>query len=274
MEANVCMLAATGLVAGFLGSLLGIGGGFFVIPILSLILHLPLQVAIGTSLISVVATSSVASISYIKSRLTNVRLAVVLESATTIGAVVGAFVAVLLSPSVLSCLFGAILFYISATMAKRPRTEIPRAFPADGILDSYFRDPALGQTIVYRVRRFRIGMAISVLAGMVSGLLGVGGGVIKVPVMNVIMGVPIKPAVGTSSLMIGITAVASAFVYYHRGYIYPSIVAPVVIGILLGAWLGPRLTSRASGLTLRRMFAGISVAVGILMFLKAAGIVV
>ncbi|MEW6141973.1 MAG: sulfite exporter TauE/SafE family protein [Chloroflexota bacterium] len=274
METNVWALAGTGLLAGFIGSLLGLGGGIFVVPLLTLALGVPIQSAIGTSLVGVAATSSTASITYLRERLTNIRLAMVLESATTMGAVLGALLAVYLSQTFLAALFGCITVYTAYNMARRPRDKEASAQQSGktvGTLTSSYYDRSQDRVVSYEVRRLPAGMGASVIAGAVSGMLGVGGGFIKVPVMNLVMSVPFKAAIATSNLMVGITAVASAFIYFYRGYVSPEVAAPVVIGICFGAWLGSKLAWRASGLILRRVFVIVLGAIAIMMFLKAAG---
>ncbi len=181
MEPNLLILAAIGLVAGFVGSLLGIGGGFFVIPMLTLALGLPMQTAIGTSLVAVVATSSIASASYLKSGLTNLKLAMLLEVATTVGAVGGAFIAVALSQTALGVLFALVMVYVAYSMGKRPveAEENPAAEAAQtGWMCRYF-DRGLRCDVSYRVKRIPLGMSLSGLAGLLSGLLGIGGGVVS-----------------------------------------------------------------------------------------------
>jgi len=275
MEANLWLLAGIGLLAGLVGSLLGLGGGIFVVPVLTLALGLPMQAAVGISLVGVAATSCTASINYLRERLTNIRLAMVLESVTTIGAVLGALLAVYLSQSFLAALFGCIMVYTAYNMARRPRanrTGAQDSSKTGWTLASSYYDRSQDRVVSYKARRLPAGMSASVIAGAVSGLLGVGGGFIKVPVMNLVMSVPLKVAIATSNLMVGITAVASAFIYFYRGYVHPEVAAPVVIGICLGAWLGSKLAWRASGLTLRRVFVAILGIIAVMMFLKAAGI--
>ena len=275
MEANVWALFAIGLAAGFVGSLLGLGGGFFVIPLLTLALGLPIQVAFGTSIVGVVATSGMASITYLKQRLANVRLALVLESVTTVGAVGGAILMSYFSQQVLGAVFGSVMIYVAYNMARQKAGIQPRP-PGDTTapdpLDAAFYDRSQDRVIHYRVRRLPYGMAASVFAGLISGLLGVGGGVIKVPVMNLIMSIPVKAAIATSTFTLGITATASVFIYYFRGFIHPGVAAPVVIGIAAGALAGARVAWRASGHSLRIVFAGILGVMALLMFLKALGI--
>jgi uncharacterized membrane protein YfcA len=271
VDANLLLLAAVGLVAGFVGSLLGIGGGFFVIPMLTLALGLPMQTAVGTSLVAVVATSSISSTSFLKSGLTNLKLAMTLEVVTTVGAVAGAFIAVALSQTALGILFAAVMVYVAYTMGRRPG-EADRSphIDADGnTWGARFFDPSLGRLVSYKVRRMPLGMGLSGLAGLLSGLLGIGGGVVKVPVMSLVMSIPVKAAIATSSYMIGLTAVASAFIYLYRGYILPAVAGSVALGVVAGALIGARVASRAGSLTLRRAFAVITFLVAVTMVLRA-----
>lgn len=275
MEADIWVLAGIGLLAGFTGALLGLGGGIFVIPLLTLAPGLPMPEAVGISLIGVAATSSTASITYLRERLANIRLAMVLEPMTAIGAVLGALLAVYLSQSFLAALFGGILVYAAYSMARRPRagrTDGQESGEPGGTLASAYYDRSRDRVASYKVRRLPAGMGASTAAGVISGLLGVGGGIIKVPVMNLVMSVPMKAAIATSSLMVGITAAASAFIYFYRGCVHPEAAAPVVIGTCLGAWLGSKAAWRTSGRTLRRTFTVILGITAVMMFLKAAGV--
>ncbi|MEO8201356.1 MAG: sulfite exporter TauE/SafE family protein, partial [Gemmatimonadota bacterium] len=200
--------------AGIFGSLLGLGGGIIVIPALTLWLHIDIRYAIGASIVSVIATSSGAAAGYVRDRLTNLRVAMVLELATTIGAMSGAYLAGMLSGRILYLVFGLVMAW-SAAMMFRKRGELPvkpRTAPwADRLRlhGSYF-DPALGREISYRVAGTRVGLALMYLAGVISGLLGIGSGALKVPAMDLAMGLPIKVSTATSNFMIGVTAAASA----------------------------------------------------------------
>jgi uncharacterized membrane protein YfcA len=231
--------------AGLLGSLVGVGGGIIVVPALTLLLGVGIQKAIAASIISVIATSSGAAAGYVRERITNLRLGMLLEITTVIGALAGATLATVISGRWLFLLFGLVLVYTAWSMS-RPKRAAPREVAPDAWADrlalhgSYF-DRALGQEVSYRVARTRLGLAVSGLAGMVSGLLGIGGGVLKVPVMNLAMGLPIKVCTATSNFMIGVTAATSAAVYFVRGEVLPFVAAPVAVGVLLGARTGARL---------------------------------
>ncbi len=227
---HVVGLLALGAIAGGVGALTGIGGGIIITPILTLVFGVPIHQAIGTSLCCVIATSSGAAANYVEQRLSDIRLGMTLELATTLGAVTGALVAGVLSADALAVLLAVLLSYAGITMARRA-LKPGRAEPSEV-------EP-------YRVQRLPLGMAGSGLAGMVSGLLGVGGGPIKVPLMYLVMGVPFKIATATSNFMIGVTAAASAFIYYSRGDIRPWITAPTAVGVFVGAGLGTRLMRRA-----------------------------
>jgi uncharacterized membrane protein YfcA len=255
------------LSVGVLGSMLGIGGGVLLIPLLTGVLNLPIKTAIGASIISVIATSSAAGAVYVGRGLTHSRLAMVLEIATTLGAMTGGFTAVLISPGLLSAIFGAVLLYVAFSMRPLPAGATEEGLT--GLLDTSFIDPLTGQTIFYGVHRLPAGLGASFLAGNVSGLLGIGGGVVKVPVMNLIMGLPLRAAIATSNFMIGITAATSAVIYYQHGYIDPSVAIPTALGVLVGAQLGSRIGGRVRSSSLKHIFRWLLVLFSILMFYKA-----
>ena len=258
--------------------MLGVGGGFLVVPMLTLVLHLPIHIAIASSLVSIVATSCIAASVYAKNKLTNIKLGLLLETATTPGAIIGAFAAALFTSSVLIILFGVMLLYLAYTMVSqqliptKDNIDIDNAAQAADQLASCYYDQNLGKVFTYKVNHIPLGLGASFFAGILSSLLGIGGGLVKVPVMNLVMRVPMKAAIGTSSFMVAITTTVGAIVYYFRGYIYPNIVAPLIIGVCLGAILGTGLAQRATGAVLRRVFGLLLFATSILMFLKAANI--
>ena len=230
--------------AGLLGSLVGVGGGIIVVPALTLLLGVSIQKAIAASIISVIATSSGAAASYVSERITNMRLGMVLEVATVSGALTGAYLAAVVSGRWLFMTFALVLFYTVWTML-RPKGHRVEPAPdrlADrlGLHGSFF-DRSLGQQVDYRVSKTKLGFAVSYVAGVASGLLGIGGGVLKVPVMNLAMGIPIKVCTATSNFMIGVTAAASAAVYLMRGEVLPFVAAPVALGVMLGARTGARV---------------------------------
>jgi uncharacterized membrane protein YfcA len=243
------------VTAGALGALLGLGGGVIIVPALTVVLGVDIRYAIGASIVAMIATSSGSTVRYMREGLVNIRIALFLELATVVGALVGAYLAGVISHRTLYFVFAALAVAIGALMLRsRHEESVPTPRPA-----LVSRSLGLGGTVVesagqapvdYEATRTPLGLGMSFLAGSVSGLLGVGGGVLKVPAMNVAMGVPIKVATATSSFMIGVTAAASAGVFFHRGDIAPCVTAPVVIGVLAGTLLGTRLhrTIPASGL--------------------------
>ena len=237
-------LFATGTAAGMLGALLGLGGGIFLVPALTLIFNLPVRTAIGVSLIGVIATSAgVASVSR-PGRGADTALALRLEIATTIGALLGGFAAGLLPPRALALVFAGVVLASAVYTLLKTR---PKAGPAsEGQIEALFRTD-------YQVKRWPAGLAFSGVAGVLSGLSGIGGGFIKVPVMYSIMDVPLGVATATSNFMVGITAAASATLYYSRGDINPLVAVPTALGVFVGAMLGAQVASRLRVDVLRRM---------------------
>jgi uncharacterized membrane protein YfcA len=253
------LAAAVSVAAGFLGSILGLGGGIIVIPALTLWLRIDIRYAIGASIVSVIATSSGAAASYVRERMTNIRVALVLELATTTGALTGAYLAGRLGGRWLYIIFGMVMAYSSLMMFRERHADLTRASRPAPWADrlrlhgSYF-DERLGREVPYRVSSTRIGLALMYVAGMISGLLGIGSGALKVPAMDLAMGLPIKVSTATSNFMIGVTAAASAGVYFARGDIDPFVAAPVAVGVLLGAAVGSRSLSRFKNSTIRLVF--------------------
>jgi uncharacterized protein len=287
-EVNLWALGGVGLVAGLLGSMLGVGGGVIIVPILTLALHLPIQVAVGSSLVAIVANACTAAGIYTKARLTNIKLGLLLETATIPGAIIGGFAAAFIAPSILSALFGLVLIYVAYTMITRqhfisadtqPDDHLHLAEPGNisdklsSALTNSYHDQNLDEVVTYKVTRIPVGLGTSFFAGILSSLLGIGGGIVNVPVMHMVMGVPMKAAIATSTFMIALTAATGAFIYQYYGNIYPFIIAPLIIGIVIGARIGVELTQRAGGLVLRRIFGVLLFLVAILMFLKTANII-
>jgi uncharacterized membrane protein YfcA len=273
-------LAATGFIAGLLGALLGLGGGVFVVPALVLGFRLPALMAVGTSNVAVIATSITGASTYVRDRLTNIRLALILLIPTTIAALVSSLIASLLPGQLLSGLFAIVLFYTSYTMFRGRRVSPPRTEETDREdaaydtldLKAVYYDSASGTVEEYTPRRIRVGMSISALAGVVAGLLGVGGGIVQMPLMTLLMGVPIKVAAGTSNFMIGVTATSAAFVRYANGDIDPLIAVPTALFVFLGARVGAWLVPRTPNALLRRIFAWVALVIAALMILQALGI--
>src|SRR6476646_4400216 len=247
------------VVAGLLGSLLGIGGGIIIIPVLTLVLHINIRYAIGASIVSVIATSSGAAATYVRERLANLRVAMVLELATTTGALSGALIAGRISTRWLYLIFGAVMAYSSLMMFRKmrggsARSDRPAPWADRLRLHSSYFDEALGKEIAYRVVSTRIGLALMYGAGIVSGLLGIGSGALKVPAMDLAMALPLKVSAATSNFMIGVTAAASAGVYFMRGDIDPFVAGPVAVGVLLGAQAGAALLPKLQSSTVRLVF--------------------
>jgi uncharacterized membrane protein YfcA len=268
VTATLTLIFATAVVAGVFGSMLGIGGALILVPVITLFLGVPMKAAIGASIVSVIATSSAAQLVYVERGITHTRLGMVLEVATTLGAMAGALTAVLVDVRVLQVLFGAVLSWSAWGMRRRPAdgaTEGPT-----GLLDTSFIDPADGRVVTYGVRRLPLGLGLSFVAGNVSGLLGVGGGAVKMPVMHLLMGVPLKAAIATSNLMIGVTAATSAAIYFDKGYVDPKVAVPTALGILVGAQAGPRVGARLQTHTLRLIMLVTLLAFAAQMWWKAA----
>jgi uncharacterized membrane protein YfcA len=245
--------------AGLIGSLLGLGGGIIIIPALTLWLHVDIRYAIGGSIVSVIATSSGAAATYVRERLANLRVAMVLELATTTGALSGAFLAGRIPTRWLYLIFGAVMAYSSVMMFRKmgggfARSSRPAPWADRLRLHSSYYDEALGREVAYRVVSTRIGLGLMYVAGIVSGLLGIGSGALKVPAMDLAMGLPVKVSTATSNFMIGVTAAASAGIYFSRGDIDPFVAAPVATGVLLGAAIGSRWLGRLRGSTVRVAF--------------------
>ena len=265
-------IALAAAVAGLLGSLLGLGGGIIIVPALTLLFGYPMQEAIGASLVAVIATSTGSASKYVEEGLSNVRLGLILGSVTSLGGLIGALIAVYTDQYILAFIFGLMLLYTAFFMVRsREGDDVCPVGPC-GALDLSCRYEEGNGKVEYGVRNLGKGMAGSVLGGIESGMLGVGGGVVNVPVMRLWMGVPMRAACATSNYMIGITALAGAIVYYQFGLISAVLAAVVAIGVFGGARLGAMLSRRLQGRTLKAVFSVLLVSVAALMFLKAAGV--
>jgi uncharacterized protein len=271
---HVILLGIVGLVGGTFGSMVGLGGGVFIIPALTLFLGVPIHNAISASLIAVVATSTTSAAAYVREDLSNMRLGMTMETMTVAGALVGGFLGATLSKGVLSAIFGSVMIVVSVYMVVGKRAvRAPIAHDADlGTLGHSYFDRNLQTVVSYRVHKLPVGMGVSGIAGAVSGLLGVGGGFLKVPVMVLAMGVPVRAAVSTSSFMIGVTACASSAVFFARGLIDPAVAVPVVLGVTLGAYVGSKLTLRVKSSVLTVLLSVVLFALSIQMILSAAGV--
>lgn len=256
------LLATLGAVTGLVGALLGLGGGVFLVPLLTLAFGVPIRSAIAASLIAVIATASASSTVNLTRGLVNVRLGMALEVATTLGGLSGGILAALFTPEQLFATFGATLVGMGVVMVLRSgrRNLIPDPAAEPGLLGGRIQEG--GVSYVYRLKRAPLALAASLVAGAISGLLGVGGGIVKVPVLNVFCGIPMRVASSTSAFMIGVTAAASVFIYYGRGDIALPLTAAVALGALPGSLLGARLSHRFEARALKLLLAVVLLLVG------------
>lgn len=261
------------LVAGTVGALLGLGGGIIIIPALTLGLGMDIRQAIGATIVSVIATSSGAAAAYIRDRITNIRIGMFLETATTTGAITGAYLGGLISPRALYIIFAGVLSYSALSMFQRRHMELPERVSPHPLarklrLEGSYYDHALGQQVRYTSTGVYEGLGIMYGAGVISGLLGIGSGLFKVLAMDLCMKLPMKVSTATSNFMIGVTAAASAGIYFARGQINPAVAAPVALGVVLGATLGTRLMIHLRNTTLRKAFVPVLLYVSLEMLLK------
>jgi uncharacterized membrane protein YfcA len=262
------ILFGSSALAGALGALLGLGGGVIIVPILTLMAGLNIHYAIGASIVSVIATSSGAAATYVKDKITNLRLGMFLEMATTTGAVVGAWVAGVLPGRALSVVFGLVLTHAAWTMYRSREEDVPAGVVGSALatrlrLHGTYYDPALSRRVDYQITGVPQGFGMMWIAGLISGLLGIGSGVFKVIAMDTMMRAPIKVSTTTSNFMIGVTAAASAGIYFLRGDIHPFIAAPVALGILTGTVAGTRLLLRLRGAAIRKVFLVVLVVIAL-----------
>lgn len=277
--AQALWLFAVSLGASALGGMLGMASGIFIVPILTVFGHIDIHVAVGASIVSVIACSCGGAAPFLRARLTNVRLAVVLETATTLGALSGVMMSGLIPVPVLYLIFAVILALSAQQMLARRADPAAltsaanlESWSASLRLDSRYPDHVLGREIEYRVHRLGLGMFLMYGAGLVSALLGIGSGVLKIPAMDTALRLPIKVSSATSNFMIGVTAAASAGAYFMRGEIVTAIAAPVALGSVVGAVLGARILMRVSSAKLRVFFVVVLVVLAVQMLLEALGI--
>ncbi len=264
------VLGGGSFVAGLLGSLTGLGGGVVIIPLITLGFGFDIRYAIGASLISVIGTSSGAAAAYVKEGFTNIRIGMFLEVATTIGAILGAALATVLSTSVIAVLFGLMLLFsaIFSTKGQHDLAGAEVSHPLARKLRMEGTFPVAGGWQQYKVGSVPAGFSLMALAGAISGLLGIGSGALKVLAMDQAMRIPFKVSTTTSNFMIGVTAAASAGIYLNRGYIDPALAMPVMLGVLAGSLLGARVLVAAKTKALRLLFAIVIFALGIEMIVN------
>jgi uncharacterized protein len=269
--AEFTFLVWTGsLAAGFLGALTGLGGGVVLVPLLTIFFKVDLHYAIGASLVSVIATSSGSAAAYVKEGFSNIRIAMFLEIATTLGAVLGAFLTAHVPAKAIAVIFGLMLMY-SAYVSRKTRSRADADEPADPVATKLKMNGNFPDTTgvrQYNVYHVPAGFSIMFGAGALSGLLGIGSGALKVVAMDQAMRVPFKVSTTTSNFMIGVTAAASAGIYLSRGYIDPALAMPVMLGVLIGSLMGTRVLVKTKTKSLRMVFSVVIVLLGIEMLLK------
>ena len=264
------LLFAISIGAGFLGALLGIGGGMIIVPVLTLYLHVDIRYAIAASLISIVATSSGAAASFLRDKLTNLRVAVLLEVGTVSGAITGFLIASFVKPGILFLIFGFFLMFSAAMMLRRreeARAVVDHPWSRRLRLAGSFPNEQ-GEATYYVVEKVPSGIFYMYLAGILSALLGIGSGILKVMAMDGAMKLPIKVSSATSNFMIGVTATASAGAYFAQGLVRPEIAAPVALGIIIGSWFGARMMVKMKPQMLRYIFVILLSVVSVQMILK------
>ena len=272
LTASLALIIFTaGAMAGVLGVALGLGGGIFLVPFLTLVLGFPLKSAAAISLTTVIATSSVVTAQRAGNQLINLRVGMVLEAATTVGSLLGGITAQLVAESVLHRLFGIVALAVAGVMLGRVnrRNVILDPTVDPGRLGGRFYEKESGGIVSYRMKRLPLALVVSFIAGNVSSLLGIGGGIIKVPVLNAWCGMPLRAAAATSALMIGVTATGGAIIYYGRGDLQPLLAAPAVLGVQAGSLVGARLAYGASVKWLKVLMAVLLVIVAVLMFVRS-----
>lgn len=275
------LMLGVGIFAGIMGSILGIGGGMIVTPIVTLAMGLDIKYAIGASIIAVIATSSGSTIAFLKDDVLNLRVAMFLEIATTIGAIIGALLTGAFDPMILYILFGSLLVFSSWNMYRKMRSgqEVLQHVTADKWaekfnLNSSYYDKNIKQQVDYQVENVPGGFLIMLGAGLASGMLGIGSGAFKVMAMDGAMKMPLKPSSATSNLMMGVTAAASATVYFFNGSIRPDLAVPLALGILGGSTIGTRIMQVLPSKIIRLIFIPILLYLGLQMILKGFGVAI
>ena len=276
--AFLAMMLGTAAGAGVLGAILGLGGGILLVPLLTLFFGVSLPYAMGASIVSVIATSCGAAAGHLSSGLANLRLGLFLATATVSGALLGAGLVGVVPARALQILFGLALGYSAFTTLRQLHVEVAESLTVDPLaqrfgLGGVYHDRALGRDVAYQAVHVGRGTAVMFGAGVLSGLLGIGSGAFKVLAMDTFMRLPMKVSTATSNFMIGLTAAASAGVYFSRGDIHPVIATPVALGVLLGSYVGTRLIGRLRNTTVRKLFLPIVLYLAVSMLLRGLGLV-
>lgn len=267
----------TSIVAGVVGAILGLGGGMLLVPVLTLTYGVDLHTAMGASIVSVIATSSGAAAAYLRTGLSNVRIGLFLVVATVSGALVGAGLTGVAPVRLLELILGLALAYSGFATFRQLNLEVPAEPSADPLavrfaLEGGYYDRVLDREVTYRAAHVRSGISVMFGAGLLSGLLGIGSGAFKVLAMDYFMRLPMKVSTATSNFMIGITAAASASIFFSRGDIQPLLATPVALGVIVGAWLGTSLMARLRNRTLRKAFLPVLVYLAASMILRGLGL--
>jgi uncharacterized protein len=271
-------LLATSFGAGIVGAILGLGGGILLVPLLTMVFGINMHYAMGASLVSVIATSSGAAAMYLRSGLSNIRVGLFLAMATVTGAVIGAALSRIVPTRALELILGLALAYSAVVTLRQLKVELPETQSHDPIamrfgLEGRYDDVRLGREVTYRADRVKTGVAVMWGAGLLSGLLGIGSGAFKVLALDYVMRLPMKVSTATSNFMIGITASASAAVYFGRGDIHPVIATPVALGVMLGATVGTALMGRLRNTTVRALFLPVIFYLALSMIARGLGLV-
>ena len=272
----VLLMFLISIFAGIFGSIVGLGGGIVVIPVLTILMGVDIHFAIGASIVAIIGTSSGAASTYVRDKVTNLRVGMFLELASASGAITGAAVAAYTNSAALEAIFGGILLVSLVPTVMKIGEDIPKSPELKGLSErlgltgSYAESD--GRVIKYNATRPAEGLAGTAVAGVLSGLLGIGGGAFKVLSMDLAMKLPMKVSTTTSNFMIGVTAAASAGIYFARGDVDPIIVAPVALGILIGAAFGARILLRSRNTTVRGIFAAVLAVAAVEMILSALGV--
>jgi len=267
---EVGLLLLIGILSGVFGAMLGIGGGTFVVPLLVIFLHFPIHQAVAISLISIIATSSSVASANVYNKITNMKLGITLELATTLGAIAGSVIATFLKGNVIALIFSFVMAFIAYFMYNHKESQTQASIiEAKSVYAGSYFDYALNKKVDYDVKNLGVGMLLSAFAGAFSGMLGIGGGVLKVPAMNAFCKVPIKVAAATSNFMIGVTAAAGAFIYFGKGYIKnPLFVGLIVIGVVIGSKLSMPIIKKIQPSKIKNIFILFLVYLAIEMFIK------
>jgi len=259
---NIVLIIVFGIFIGILGSSMGVGGGAFIVPFFVLVFSIPIKYAIAVSLVSIIATSSAVASVNVERGLTNVRLGIFLEMSMAIGSIVSTFVMMKTNSSIIQLLFSFMLLPVALTMflkakktKKTEHKEISLNLNKDNKNLSTFFDPSLGRNVVYAPKKLKTAFFFSFFGGVMSGLFGLGGGIVQVPVMNILCGVPIKAATATSNFMIGLSASASAIILFKNGYILGDIATFLIVGVVIGSIIGMKFLYKAKGSTIQLFFS-------------------